>query len=379
MQRKYTPSNSSDNDENLVPGDQDMGNRSRSCPPVISTTGNDGYLEPENPYTAVPDVTLLPSPGRVEKFSVLPGEVKKEPAYRKKVEAQSGDLEKEVWDQMMKAPVTLTAEHWLALSPGARQKMKTYVMPKRIPTSKVLLEDVTDAEDNEETEEPRVPLGSVANILEPGLENCIRIEDLPVKCSFYVTTMRQGLVPEGSTIISDPIVQYLESIPEGQKARTVVVVASSSQSLRSVYPLVSGRKKLECLCDSGSQIVSCSANLAKQMRWEYDPDIYILMESANRGVEKSLGLVKNVAFLFGEVTVYLQVHVLANPAYDLLLGRPFDTLTSSEVKNSSDGDQTMILTDPNTKKRTLVHTYPRGQAPAVLQREPAMGFQSSKI
>ncbi len=43
------------------------------------------------------------------------------------------------------------------------------------------------------------------------------------------------------------------------------------------------------------------------------------MESVNRGVEKSLGLVKNVAFLFGEVTVYLQVHVLANPAYDLLL------------------------------------------------------------
>ncbi len=116
----------------------------------------------------------------------------------------------------MKAPVTLTAEHWLASSPGARQKMKTYVTPKRIPTSKVLLEDVTDAEDNEETEEPQVPLGSVANILEPGLENCIRIEDLPVECSFYVTTMRQGLVPEGSTIISDPIVQYLNL---SQKAR----------------------------------------------------------------------------------------------------------------------------------------------------------------
>ncbi|PBK91033.1 hypothetical protein ARMGADRAFT_933394 [Armillaria gallica] len=295
-------------------------------------------------------MTLLPSLGRVEKFSVLPGEVRKEPAYRKKVEVQSGDSEKEVWDQMMKAPVTLTTEHWLASSPGARQKMKTYVMPKRIPTSKVLLEDVTDAKDDEKPEEPRVPLGLVANILKPG-----------------------------STIISDPIVQYMESILEGEKPRTVVVIASSSQSLRSVYLLVSRRKKSECLCNSRSQIMSCSANLAKQMGWEYDPDIYILMESVNRGVEKSLGLVKNVAFLFGEVTVYLQVHVLANPAYDLLLGRPFDTLTSSEVKNSSDGDQTMILMDPNTKKRTLVHTYSRGQAPAVLQRELAMGFQSSKI
>ncbi len=103
------------------------------------------------------------------------------------------------------------------------------------------------------------------------------------------------------------------------------------------------------------------------------------MESANRGVEKSLGLVKNVAFLFGEVTMYLQVHVLANLAYDLLLGRPFDTLTSSEVKNSSDGDQTMILLNPSTKQWTLVHTYPRGQATAVLQREPTTGLPSSKI
>ncbi|PBK85110.1 hypothetical protein ARMGADRAFT_1036606 [Armillaria gallica] len=104
---------------------------------------------------------------------------------------------------MMKAPIILTAEHWLALSPGARQKMKTYVMPKRISTSKVLLEDVTGTEDDEELEEPQVPLGSVANILEPGLENCIRIEDLP-----------QGLVLKELTIIGDPIVQYLESILE---------------------------------------------------------------------------------------------------------------------------------------------------------------------
>ncbi|PBK88605.1 hypothetical protein ARMGADRAFT_1033946 [Armillaria gallica] len=131
-----------------------MGDWSQSHPPVISITRNDGYLEPKNPYAAVSDVILLLSLGQVEKFSVLLGEVRKELTYRNKVEAQSGNLKKEVWDQMMKAPVTLTVEHWLALSPGARQKMKTYVMPKRIPTSKVLLEDVTDTEENEKPEEP---------------------------------------------------------------------------------------------------------------------------------------------------------------------------------------------------------------------------------
>ncbi len=98
----------------------------------------------------------------------------------------------------MKAPITLTAEHWLALSPGAKQKMKTYVMPKRIPTSKVLLEEVTDAEDDEEPEEPRVLLGLVANILEPGLENCIRIEGLTSQmhllCNYNVARSCPGRV-----------------------------------------------------------------------------------------------------------------------------------------------------------------------------------------
>ncbi|KXN85987.1 hypothetical protein AN958_10626, partial [Leucoagaricus sp. SymC.cos] len=33
-----------------------------------------------------------------------------------------------------------------------------------------------------------------------------------------------------------------------------------------------------------------------------------------------------------------------------LLGQPFDTLTQSQVQNTTDGGQTLILTDPNTGK-----------------------------
>jgi hypothetical protein len=44
------------------------------------------------------------------------------------------------------------------------------------------------------------------------------------------------------------------------------------------------------------------------------------MVSVKGGVDQSLGLAKNIPFKIGEITVYLQVHVLRQPAYDILLG-----------------------------------------------------------
>ncbi|KAK0218945.1 hypothetical protein IW262DRAFT_1274075, partial [Armillaria fumosa] len=328
------------------------------------------------PYSSVPDVNKARN-----KVLVLPGKVKKPgPAYRKTVEAQSGNLEQDVWDQMMKAPVTLSAEHWLATSPSMHSKMKSYVIPKRVPTKQMIVNDVTGQESGVETEDQQWDLEPLPPIEDKvsHLEGCIHINEL-LAVQFYVTTMQQGLILAGTTIIQDPVVQYLESLPAGEKLKPIVAVGTVSESLRAVYPLVSGRRKMECLCDSGSQIVSCSVKLAKQMGWEYDLDVFIMMESTNWGVERSLGLVPNVTFLFGDVTIYLQVHVLANLAYELLLGCPFDTLTESEVKNTTDRDQMLILTDPNTRKQVKVHTYLWGKPPQILQWEPESGFQSSRI
>ena len=92
----------------------------------------------------------------------------------------------------------------------------------------------------------------------------------------------------------------------------------------------------------------------------WDPSICIYMQSANGQVEKSVGLSKDVPFRFGEVTLYLQVHIINEPGYKVLLGRPFEVLAKSSVENSSDGSQIVTLTDPNTKLKYQVPTYPRG-------------------
>ncbi|KNZ76603.1 hypothetical protein J132_09347 [Termitomyces sp. J132] len=65
-------------------------------------------------------------------------------------------------------------------------------------------------------------------------------------------------------------------------------------------------------------------------------DICLRMESANSQVNTSVGLAKNVPFTFAEgFTIYLQVHIFVKPAYTVLLGCPFDTLTESNIQKSS--------------------------------------------
>jgi hypothetical protein len=84
------------------------------------------------------------------------------------------------------------------------------------------------------------------------------------------------------------------------------------------------------------------------------------MQSANGSLKKSAGLAKNVAFLFGDITVYLQVHVIDQPAYKILLGRPFEILTATTVQNRTDGSQIITIKDPNTGGRCTIPTHNRG-------------------
>ena len=93
------------------------------------------------------------------------------------------------------------------------------------------------------------------------------------------------------------------------------------------------------------------------------------MQSASRHIEKSLGLARNVGFSLGGLTVFLQVHILENPVYKVLLGRPFDTFTRSNVQNDMDSGQTIIVTDLNSKWQAVVPTYKRGQSPNTMQKK----------
>jgi hypothetical protein len=124
--------------------------------------------------------------------------------------------------------------------------------------------------------------------------------------------------------------------------------------------LIDNQETIECIVDPGSQIIAMSEDYAHQLGLIYDPTIILNMESANGEINQSLGLARNVLCNIGDVTLYLQIHVIREPAYNVLLGRPFDVLTESIVKNFANDDQTITIRDPNTGHRITIPTIPRG-------------------
>jgi len=84
------------------------------------------------------------------------------------------------------------------------------------------------------------------------------------------------------------------------------------------------------------------------------------MQSVNGIIDKSLGLARNIPCCIGDITLYLQIHVIHNPTYDILMGQPFDVLTQSIIRNYANKDQTITICDPNSGEVTTIPTIPRG-------------------
>ncbi|KAG5637420.1 hypothetical protein H0H81_004627 [Sphagnurus paluster] len=153
---------------------------------------------------------------------------------------------------------------------------------------------------------------------------------------------------------------YLKALAPGEIPERITV-AKESRALRSIFMDVDKMEQVECIVDSGSQIVAMSEEICHALRIQYDPSVILNMQSANGSLDPSLGLARNVPCTIGNLTLYLQIHVIRNPAYDILLGRPFDVLTSSNVKTYPDGNTVITITDPNTGEIRSIPTFARGE------------------
>ena len=122
--------------------------------------------------------------------------------------------------------------------------------------------------------------------------------------------------------------------------------------------LVDNQTHIESIIDPGSQIIAMSDAVCHDLGLHYDPRIQLNMQSANGTVDKSLGLAWNIPCRVGDITLYLQIHVICNPAYNILMGRPFDVLTKSIVRNYTNEDQTITIHDPNSGEVTTIPTLP---------------------
>ena len=282
-----------------------------------------------------------------------------EPGFKNRAPLQLDERAKDLVQDALKNTICITTEDLLNVSEPVRQELKKLLMKKRSEKKSVAF------------------AAEVDSLVGPSSKDdeLISADKLP-EATYEVLAHDTNGMAKGSVIVHDPVMQYLNALAPGEKPKTVVV-AAESHALRTVYPLINGVGEVESLLDPGSQIVSMSREAATALQVTWDPDIVVHMESANKSLEKTLGLAKNVPFVFGPITVYLQVHVIEKVAYKVLLGRPFDTITESEVKNSKDGSQSLTLTDLNTGERCVMHTHERGKQPTVIQKPVRQDFVRS--
>ncbi|KXN89045.1 hypothetical protein AN958_06396 [Leucoagaricus sp. SymC.cos] len=170
--------------------------------------------------------------------------------------------------------------------------------------------------------------------------------------------------------VNDTVLQYLEKLLPAEHEHQVFTIsleevnaARDTATLRVIPALINKVCEEEGLLDSGSQIISMSCEAAITCRIIWDPELTINIQSVNGQITKTCGLAKNVSFNFGNVTIHLQVHVIEQAPYRVLLGRPFDVITESQIINSTEGHQFISITDPNTGECTSLSTCPQGHLP----------------
>lgn len=142
-----------------------------------------------------------------------------------------------------------------------------------------------------------------------------------------------------------------------------IIVANHIEELRTIPLELDGQFVVNAILDEGSQIIGIRRDIWERLGLPLLKDHTILMESANVSTEMTLGLLRDLPVRIRPSTFYLQVQVFENTPYEMLLGRPFLTLTQAKTYHYRNGDSHITLVDPNTKETLTIPTMVRTRGP----------------
>ena len=301
------------------------------------------------PSGSVPYVDLTPRKLIKVTGHVNQSQSKEEPAYKNRAPVEMGlDIEKLV-ESLMKTEVVVPMSNLVGVSAAIQKEIKRQLTKSRVPVEDKLLEKPSTVENR-----PTIYLSDV------------RFDSIVIE-SDESDELQAGHITGG-----DPVLQFLTQNPANDLKQ--LKQGKMTESLRAIYCFINRVGQEECLLDGGSMIVSMHKQVAVQLGLVWDPSISIEMESASNHVEQTLGVARNVCFEIGGLKLYLQVHILENPPYRVLLGKPFETLGSTVIQTYEDGSAEVVIRDPNTKRVAVVPTYERGKPPEHLQKTKFQGF-----
>ena len=256
----------------------------------------------------------------------------------------------------------VTQRELLSLSPEVQTQVADMTIKRHIPCEAMAQTIVEEASDDSEPKRCMC----FKPVLHATIEE-IPDEDNPAPVTYEATltshmpaafvAMICAPLPD-TTIIANPYEAYLccEHGPSSEQTDTSMVVATESRVLHSILLVVDGQDKVEAILNPGCQVVAMSEEVCNMLALYYDLTIRLHMVSANGGIDQALRLACNVPFLVSNITLYLQVHVLCAPSYDILLGCPFNILTQSIIRNYMDKNQIITIIDLNTGQKVTILT-----------------------
>ena len=224
-----------------------------------------------------------------------------EPQFRYITPIEDPTLVKKIADQSLETAITISTRELLSVAPEIRRHIKDQLVTKRISASAMNVSELL-----EDDEDSRV---LVANVNDENL-----------------------------------------------------VVANHTEELRVIDIEIHGVKVVATI-DDGSQIVSIREDMWEKFGLPIRSDKTMVMESANKTKNETMGLLQDLKITIGGYDFYLQVQVVREAPYEMLLGRPFFTLTQANHKHFENGESRLTLIDPNTHNRITLPTRERDRSP----------------
>ncbi|KAF8237446.1 hypothetical protein L208DRAFT_1247535 [Tricholoma matsutake] len=282
-----------------------------------------------HPYAAAKENSYL-SPHERNFASTGKGKGKEGPLHHIQAPIHKDKITEDIFTRLMKTPIImLTSEELLLVAPEVQTKWKEQVTTRCI----------------QQTDNAMNILDDDVYVLNDPYETYIN-KQVTTRC-IQQTDNAMNILDDDVYVLNDPYETYINSLCPGDILEPFII-AKESHAIRSVIINVNGRNPVESVVDPGSSIITMSEEVCHKLGLAYDPSIHIPLQSVNGSIDESLGLVHNVPCEVGTITLYMQIHIICDPAYDILFGHPFEVLTESTVKNYWNESQTITILNLNS-------------------------------
>ncbi|KAG6839057.1 hypothetical protein C0991_006316 [Blastosporella zonata] len=208
-------------------------------------------------------------------------------AYRNKAPIADLHKSKDIFDKCLSTPVTLTVGELC----GVSVKIQNHF---RESTSLKQLVNVNNTK--------------IAMTAQPKIQS--EIEPKTKTGNHFGDTFETDyFLQSGQLTINNPHELYHQSLTNNHISEDVQV-AKEADAIRTIKANLNNFGKVDCIVDSGSQVVAISEAMAVKFGLTWDLQITLKMVSANGQSDNTLGLARNVPFTVGHITFFLQFHVI---------------------------------------------------------------------